>query len=260
MSKGFFSINNVLLAIFSLELLALTFRGNNDLILILAFAQILIYFVKIRTDEIHFTYSSQLQLPNLKSKELLVHGFNHYVLPLTQIIAVNLFFFTYESYQVYLIQIALNILLLSMVMRNTRAWLDNKFIIEAQTHYIYDITSTFILFNSFWGGTIFLTSYSNPLITAIVLTILYLSALLLTLLRYHMNHFSKAGILFVVLNLSFFFLSAYIWGNSLKFVAAITFSYYISLSALHHYLNKDFKWALVLEYAILTGIILILLY
>jgi len=85
-------------------------------------------------------------------------------------------------------------------------------------------------------------------------------ALLLTLLRYHMNRFSRAGILFVVINLLFFILAAYVWGSSLKFVAAITFSYYISLSALHHYLNKDFKWGLVLEYAILTGIILILLY
>lgn len=260
MNKGFFSANNVLIAIFALELLALTFRGNNDVIFILLLAQLLIYFVKIRSDEVHFTQTSQLELPALKSKEILVHSFNHYILPLTQIIAVNLFFFTYETYQLYLIQIALNILLLSIVLKNTLAWFENKFIIEAQTHYIYDINSTFILFNSFWGGTIFLTSYSNPLLTALVLFILYLAALLLTLLRYHMNHFSRAGLLFVISNLVFFFIAAYIWGSSLKFVAAITFSYYISLSALHHYLNKDFKWGLVLEYAILTGIILILLY
>lgn len=260
MIKGFFSVNNVLIAIFALELLALTFRGNNDVLLILLFAQLLIYFIKVRSDEIHFTHTSQLQLPALKSKEILVHGFNHYILPLTQILAVNLFFFTNESYQLYLIQIALNILLLSIVLKNTLAWLENKFIIEAQTHYIYDINSTFILFNSFWGGTIFLNSFSNPLVSAVILFVLYLVALILTLLRYHMNHFSKAGILFIAINLAFFFVAAYVWGNSLKFVAALTFSYYISLSALHHYLNKDFKWALVLEYAILTGIILILLY
>jgi hypothetical protein len=258
--KHFLSTNNVLTSIFALELLALTFKNTPDVVWILLLAQIIIFVIKIRSDLHVYRRDTQLQLPHLEIQQVLVHTFNHYILPLTQIITVNLFFLTYESYLTYLMQIALNIVFLAVIFKNIDAWFKNKYIIEAQTQYIYDIVSTFILFNAFWGFSIYLTSNLGEIPALIILFILYALSLALTLLRYHLENPSKISLIFIAINLGFFLGAAYLFTTSLKFVAAVSFGYYISLSMLHHFLSKDFKWSLALEYAILTGIILLLLY
>lgn len=258
--KHFLTTNNVLTAIFALELLALSFKYNPDLVTILTAAQIIIFMIKIRSDLHVYRKDTQLQLPHLEIQQVLVHTFNHYILPITQILTVNLFFLTYESYLTYLIQIALNIVFLAVIFKNIDAWFKNKYIIEAQTQYIYDIVSTFILFNAFWGCSIYLTSYLGQMPALIILFILYTLSLALTLMRYHLDNPSKITLIFISINLVFFLSAAYLFTTSLKFVAAVSFGYYLSLSMLHHFLSKDFKWSLAAEYAILTGIILILLY
>lgn len=260
MSKKLFSDNNILISILSLELIALTLRDNIGIFSILLISQVSIFLIKLNTDAHLYKNDVQLGLPGMQRLHHFVHFFNHYILPLTQIIAVNLFLLTHQTYILYIFEIAFNILILSVVLKNVEAWFRNKYIIESQTHNVYDIISIFILFNSFWGGSTYLLTLITVPMTLLILFIFLLLSVVLTSIRYHQHYLSVINLLLILFNISMFFLGSYFFGTSIKFVLLITYSYYISLSVLEHYLNREFKWALVVEYAILTGIILVLMY
>lgn len=253
------SINNLLLSLITLEILALTLRHNVEIVVILTVAQIVIFIAKLSIDSAIYRQDKQLLLP-LEDKSHSFHNlFNHYILPITQLIVLNVFFITYQSYLTYLIQIAVNIFLFFYIYKNIDAWFKNKYIVEAHTHYIYDIISLFILFNTFWTGEIFINSYESARIVILILFILFVLALVFTLMRYNILHFNKVNLAFVLVNIMFFVIGVVFWGISLKLALLVTYGYYLTLSLLHHYLNADFKWGVIFEYVILSSILVLLI-
>lgn len=253
------SVNNLLLSLITLEILALMLRHNIVMVVILTIAQIIIFISKVSIDSTIYRQDKQLLLPIEEKSHSFHNIFNHYILPVTQLIVLNAFFLTYQSYLTYLIQIAINIFLFYYIFLNIEAWFKNKYIVESHTHYIYDIISLFILFNTFWTGEIFINSYESARVVILVLFVLFVLALIFTLMRYNILHFNKINLAFVLVNILFFVLGVVFWGISLRLALLVTYSYYLTLSLLHHYLNADFKWGVVFEYAILSSIILLLI-
>lgn len=253
------SVNNLLLSLISLEILALSFRHNIEIVAILTVAQIVIFIAKISIDSSVYKQDKQLMLPIEEKAHSFHNVFNHYVLPITQIIVLNTFLLTYQSYITYLIQIGLNVFLFFYIYKNIDAWFKNKFIVEAHTHYVYDIISLFILFNTFWTGEIFINSYESLRLMVLILFILLIFALFFTLIRYGILHFNKINLAYFLINILFFVAGILLWGVSLRLALMVTYGYYLTLSLLHHYLNADFKWGVVFEYVILTSIIVLLI-
>ena len=86
------SVNNLLLSLITLEILALMLRHNIVMVVILTIAQIIIFISKVSIDSTIYRQDKQLLLPIEEKSHSFHNIFNHYILPVTQLIVLNAFF------------------------------------------------------------------------------------------------------------------------------------------------------------------------
>lgn len=220
----------------------------------------LIVFLNIRSADKQL---AQLDLPNIDLFTPRVEKIYHYLIPILTFLSFVAASKVLAREGLQLGLIIFGGLVFCAFFINARAYYEDKFKLEEETHIIYDFSRVFI----FFAAVIFILTLSNSIGLNFYVTtgVIFCIASLLTLLILIRNrNIQIFDILLVLLSgLSIGYLTGVLFEitNNRALLTSVysTVVFYILNSTIHHEVNRTLKFSMVLEYILVAGICLLVI-
>ncbi len=205
----------------------------------------------------------QLEFPNVNSYSPIVELLYHFALPLLTLLSFVGVIRVLSTEGMSLLLFALAFVVFSLFFVNAKAYYEDKYKLEEQTHIIYDLAKLFMFFSS----TSFILTMGNSLgfnffiITGLVFCAGSLLTFLILLRQKNFQLFDILLILLAGLSLG------YLVANLFEFLAQrsiltslySTIIFYILNATVHHEVNRTLKLGIILEYLLIGAICFLVL-
>lgn len=204
----------------------------------------------------------QLNLPAVQEYTPRNQLIFHAVLPTGSLLSILGFVYTNNIYYLSSIYFVSTFCIFCILFINIRAYYEDKFKLEENTHLVYDIIKILIYFCSidFVLNTANRYGFNFFIVVGVLFCLSSLLTLLVLLKRKHFNDYILVLILLAGLTLAYLttVIFTYLAPNPLITAFYSTLIFYIFNAVLHHELERTLKLSIIAEY-VLVGIICLLI-
>jgi hypothetical protein len=180
------------------------------------------------------------------------------VLPLIAYVGFIGFIYTNNQTSLSLIYFSVSFLIFSLLFINVRAYYQDKFKLEQQTHIVYDLIKIFLFFTII-DSLLNLSSqydFNFFVVAGLVFTTSSLLTLLILLRHKHLGYFNLVLVLLSGLAIGYLTSALQALLDTKTLIASFysTLIFYIFNAILHHDLERTLRFNVVLEYSLVAAI------